>query len=229
MLDQKNKTENVNLGDSINEFIQRNRKAIFFLSCAIVIAFIGVIVFISVKSNIDKKAAVKIEELNTRFDELKNDFAQEDSNEEVDALIADLEAFAAGARGFPGSKAWTLIAEIHSDRKDWALAEEAFINAGRVGEKTYLGPIAYFNAAAAAEEQGRIEEAISLLHQCLSLKIEFPAAPRAQFSIGRLNEQLENYEEALVAYRAVLINFNDTPIWQQLANSRITAIEVNGL
>ncbi|MDR0320267.1 MAG: tetratricopeptide repeat protein, partial [Treponema sp.] len=128
--------------------------------------------------------------------------------------------------GYAGSKAWSIIAQIHSRKEEWQQAEETWLKAAHKGARTYLGPIALFNAAAAAEEQGKLEQAIELLEQCLAHKFEFPAAPRAQFSIGRLNEQLGNTGAAMEAYRIVLINWADMPVWQQLARSRITALEI---
>jgi len=218
----KNKNE---FGDKINDFIQRNRMVIFTISGLIIISLVALIVFISVKSNMDKKAAVTIEELQTRFDELKPDIT--DKRAEADILIADLETFAKKSKGVSGSKAWAIAADIYSDREEWNLAQEAFINAARAGEKTYLRPLSLLNAAAAAEEQGKTEQALDLLKQCLSINdIEFPAAPRAQFSVGRLNEQLGNNAAALEAYRVIISKWPQMPEWQQLARSRITVLEI---
>jgi len=230
MQDKKIKQEKESIGDKINEFIQRNRKGIFAVTGVILILFVGSLVFIYVKDNFDKKAAAQLEELIIKFDELRDKMDEEECDEEecdvIDTFIAELESFADKTRGFSGSKAKSLVAEIYVIREDWEKAEEAFTAAARIGAKTYLNPILLFNAAAAAEEQGRLEEAIDLLQQALSNKFEFPAAPRAQFSVGRLNEQLGNYDEAIDAYREVMINWPDLPAWQQLARSRITAIEI---
>jgi len=225
-MQEKNRQEKENTGDKINDFIQRNRKAIFAISGIIIVLFIGSIVYLSINDNLNKKASVRLEELILEYDGLKDKISEEDFKEDVDACLAELEAFAAKTKGVSGSKAWSIIGEIYSVRKDWHMAEEAYISAARTGEKTYLGPISLFNAAAAAEEHGEFEQAIDLLQQSLSSKVEFPIAPRAQFAIGRLNEQLGNFSEAIEAYRAVMINWPDMPAWQQLAQSRITAIEI---
>jgi len=226
MQDKKTNQEKVGMGDKINEFIQRNRKGIFAAACVILILFAGSLVFIYVKDNLDKKAAAEIEELITKFDELREKMFDEEGNEEIDAFIAELEDFGEKTRGFPGSKAKSMAAEIYVIREDWSKAEEAFTAAARIGAKTYLGPISLFNAAVAAEEQSRLEEAIDLLEQALSHKFEFIQAPHAQFSVGRLNEQLGNYDEAIAAYREVLINWSDIQNWHLLARSRIIALEI---
>jgi len=218
--------EKNNLGDKINDFVQNNRKVIFILFGALFVLFAGTVAYFSISEHLNSKAILEVEELNSRFESMPLFTEENYFLEEVDILLADLETFAASKSGFPGSKAWSIIGHIYSARKDWVLAENAWLNAAKKGNKTYLAPIALFNAAASVEEQGRPEEAIELLKQCLSHRFEFPAAPRAQFSIGRLYEQLGNYPEALDAYRAVLINWSEMPVWQHLARSRIAAIEI---
>jgi len=232
-MQDKSKQEKENTGDKINEFIQRNRKAIFAISGLVVILFIGAVVYFAVNDSVSKKASFRLEELTVRYDELKAHTHEEDEegedghnhDEEADSLIADLKVFAAKANGIYGSKAWSMTGEIYAERKEWALAEEAFISSARAGEKTYLGSLSYFNAAAAAEEQGKYETAIDLLQKSLSSKIEFPIAARAQFAVGRLNEKLGNTSEAITAYRTVMEKWSQLPAWQQLAQSRITALE----
>jgi len=227
-MQDQNKTEKANeaAGDRVNDFIQRNRKVIFSVTGIILITFIGLVIFLSVKENMDVKAAEKLEDLNRRYNEISFQIGEEDSNADVSSLLAELVEFAEKTKGLSGSKAWSLAAAIHSGREEWHEAEDAFLKAAKTGDRTYLGPVSLFNAAAAAEEQGKLDQAISLLQECLAHKMEFPAAPRAQFSIGRLNEQLGKNTDAIEAYRAVLINWPDMPVWPQLARSRIIAIEI---
>lgn len=86
--------------------------------------------------------------------------------------------------------------------------------------------MALFNAAVAAEEQGKYEEAIGYLQKCVNHPFEFPSAPRAQFNIGRLYEKTGDNVSAVEAYRAVMINWPDMPVWQHFARTAIIAIEV---
>jgi len=223
---QNEKQEKENTTDKINDFIQRNRKMIFAIFSIIIILFIGAVVYLAVKDNVDKKTIVKMEEFVEKYDALILSInAEEKENPEADLLITDIENFAGKRKGIAYSKAWSLIANIYAKKEDWSKAEDAFIKSSQAGIKTYLGPISLFNAAAAAEEQGKLEKAISLLQECLSHKFEFPSAPRAQFSVGRLYEQLGNKEDAIEAYRTVMINWPEMPVWQQLARSRIIVLE----
>jgi len=216
----------LNLGDKINNFVQRNRKGILISVSAVFILIAGLVVFLSLQDVFNKKAIGEVEELSRRFNDIRYLTGDDQNASDVDALLADLNTFAKNKKGIAGSRAWSMIAQIHSDKKDWQQAESAWLNAAKTGDKTYLAPISLFNAAVAAEEQGKLEQAVQLLEQSVAHPFEFPAAPRAQFSIGRLYEQMNNYPAAVEAYRAVLINWQDTPVWQNLARSRIAAIEI---
>jgi tetratricopeptide (TPR) repeat protein len=222
----QDKRESTNIGDKINDFVQRNRKSIFIILGIFVVLFVATVIFLSLNDYLQNKAIAEVEELNIRFIELT--LADDDASGDMDALLADLNSFAKNKRGYAGGKAWSLIGQIQSERKQWAQAEDAWRNAARAGSRTYLAPIAYFNAAAAAEEQGKLEQAIELLGNCIAHPFAFPAVPRAQFTIGRLNEQLNNIPAAMEAYRNVIINWPnwpDTTSWVNLAHSRITALE----
>ena len=217
----QDKNEKLNLGDKINDFVQKNRKRIFLFLGIFVFLFAGTVIFLSLKDNIQKKEIAEVEDLNVKFLEL----SFTDGSDGMDALLADLNSFAKNKSGYAGGKAWSLIGQIHSDRKQWQQAEDAWRNAARTGSKTYIAPIAYFNAAVAAEEQGKFEQAIELLGNCISHPFAFPAVARAQFTIGRLNEQLNNIPAAIEAYRNVIINWPSITNWVNLAHSRIAALE----
>jgi tetratricopeptide (TPR) repeat protein len=221
----QNENEKQSLGEKLNSFFQRNRKGIIIFSCAVFILLAGLIVFFSLQDVFNKKAIAEVEELNIRFQELRYSINDVNYAAEVQTLLSDIETLAANKNGYAAGKAWAMAAQIYSGRLEWQKAEESWLNAAKAGDKTYLGPIALFNAAASAEEQGKIELAIELLQKSIDHKFEFPAAPRAQFSIGRLYEQLGNYPAAIESYRTVMVNWQNVPVWQYLARSRILAIE----
>jgi len=222
----QNKTENLKLADKITDFIQRNRKGIFIVTGTIVFLFIGFVVYLSVSDYLNKKYIAAVEELSRRYEEITVKIDDEPFASDIEELISDSKDFAANKKGLPAGKAWSIAANIYSERKEWPQCEEAWQKAAAAANKSYLGPIALFNAAAAAQEQGKYEQAIEYLEECVGHKFEFPSAPRAQFSIGSLYERLDNYPAALEAYREVLIKWPDLPVWQELARSRIAALEI---
>jgi len=222
----QNEKEKMSTGDKVNDFIQKNRTGIFVTMGILVIGFIGVIAYFAVSDHVNKKAIAAIEELNQRFLDLYEQIEVGETSDEIEGLIAELKEFGHNNGGFSGSKAFSLAAQAYMFREEWALAEEAWLESARIGAKTYLGPIALYQAAAVSEEQEKYEEAIDLYRQCISHKFDFPAAPRAQLAIGRLYEKIEDFPAAAEAYREVLIKWPDIDVLQNLARSRIIAIEV---
>jgi len=221
----QNNGESTNAREQFNDFVQRNRKGIFFSLGALVVLLVGLVVFLYVKDYLQKKALAEVEVLNTRFTDMRANLKEEDSADDVQSLLVDLDSFVNSKFGLAEGRGWTVIAQIHSEREEWQQAEDAWRNAAKAAANSYLAPVAYFNAAAAAEEQGKTEQAIELLEKSISSKFEFPAAARAQFSIGRLNEQLGNIPEAVIAYRLVVSKWPNLSGWTELANSRIVVLE----
>ena len=219
------KSNKVNTSQLIGDFIQRNRKPIFISAGAIALAFIGSIVTLLLMDTFQRRAISELEELRERYHALHFDIGEETLTSELQQLLVDLSAFAGRSSGFVSGSAWAMYARIYSERGEWPQAEAAWRNAAAAAARTYLGPIALFNAAVAAEEQGRIAEAIELFGMSVSHNEPFPAAAHAQFSIGRLNETMNNRAGAIEAYRVVLARWPEVLVWANLAQSRIIALE----
>ena len=221
----QNENETPEVGGGIVEFIQKNRKSIYI--CAGVIG-VSVIVCFSVfllRDIFRKKAVNAAEELRSRYEVLLPSINEEDNASDVEILLADLESFAKKNSGYAGSKAWSMIAGIYSGREEWASAETAWLAAAKSGAKIFLGSVAMFNAGAAAEEQGKLAEAIEYYAKSIVSPSGFSFAPRAQFSIGRIRESLGDTDAAIEAYRAVISGWPYDTMWINLAHSRIIALE----
>jgi len=223
----QNEQEKRAMGDAsgINEFIQRYRKPIFASAGVILLALIGFIAVLSIMDIMNGKAISAVEEFGDRYENLKPSITEDYSAVDVEELLAEVEAFARGHSGYAGGKSWSIVGNIHSDLKDWPASETAWASAAKAAKKTYLAPIAFFNAGAAAEEQGKTEEAIEYYTSSLAFAADFPGASRAQFAIGRLRESLGDNDAAIEAYRAVISGWPNDQVWPSLAHSRIIALE----
>ncbi|MDR3173147.1 MAG: tetratricopeptide repeat protein [Treponema sp.] len=213
------------LDDRVNNFIRDNRRKILICLGTVVIVLAAFVAAVTIRNKLWEGAISRVEDFTRRYEELRFNITGEANAEPVAALLAELSAFAPKHSGYPGSRAYTLIAGIHGDKKEWAEAEQAWRDAAKKAGKIYLAPVALFNAAAAAEEQGKIAEAIALYTECLSMADLFPSSPRAQFAIGRLEEKQGNKENALEAYRTLRTNWPNDTLWRNLAQSRIISIE----
>jgi len=227
MGDAPSATDATAFGDRINEFIQKHRKSLFVSAGVILLVLVLGIAALSVMDMLRARAISAVEEFAGRYDSLRPSITEEYSANDAAELIAEIEAFAGKkstmASGYAGGKAWSIIGSIYGDKKDWAASEAAWVSAAKAAKKTYLAPLAFFNAGAAAEEQGKTEEAIQ--YYSLASSVDFPGAPRSQFAVGRLREASHENAAAIEAYRAVISGWPYDKVWTSLAHSRIIALE----
>ncbi|MCL2043467.1 MAG: tetratricopeptide repeat protein [Treponema sp.] len=234
-------------GELFNEFIQKNRKLIYVIMGLIILLLITSITVFSLMDVFRGRAIVIVEEFNRRYESIRSSMDEADSNNEsevdsenenddvteseydseIEQLLAELEPFARRTSGYAGAKAWSIIADIYSNKKEWAGAEAAWVSAAGKSVKSYLEPLAWFNAAITAEEQEKTTEAIDYYTRSINAPAGFLSAPRAQFSIGRLSESLDDKDAAITAYRAVIAGWPQDQVWTNLAHSRIIALEIN--
>jgi tetratricopeptide (TPR) repeat protein len=228
--DSKRKTDDLNFGEKLNEFLQKNRKGLVISLVAVVVLLIGFAVGFAVYGNLQEKALSTVEEFNRRYEALRvyiNSENEEDvsKKDDVKVLQEDLAVFEAKASGFTAARAYAISAGIYGDQKNWADAEKTWASAAAAAAKTYFEPAALFNAAVSAEEQGNNGGAVGFYNQALSSGDDFPAAPRAQFAIGRIEEGRGNKEAAIEAYRVVLSKWPGDDVWANLAQSRIIVLQ----
>jgi tetratricopeptide (TPR) repeat protein len=106
-------------------------------------------------------------------------------------------------------------------QKNWISAEIKWVKAAEAAARSYLAPIAIYNAAVAAEEQGNIETAIAHYSRAAGFGDSFASAARAQFSVGRLEESRSNKDSAITAYKILLARWPNDPVWPNLAQNRL--------
>ena len=223
--DQK-KTDELPIPEKLNDFIQKNRKTLLAGLIAVLVILAGFIIGLVVRDNLVSRALNQVDAFENRYMELSIDTEGEISGAAlavINALLEDLEVFAARNSGFAAARSYFIVAKIYEELKNWAEAQTAWAASARAAAGSYLAPVSLFNAAAAAEEQGNIESAIEFYTQALNYGNTFPAAARAQFSIGRLQES-RNRGAALEAYRNLVNRWPNDPLWTNLAQSRIMVL-----
>jgi tetratricopeptide (TPR) repeat protein len=216
--------EKININEAVNLFVQKNRKAIFIFFGALLVLLVLFTGAVSISGAVQERAIEKVEDFNRRYEALRFDINEEAKAADTAALLEELTALAEKSSGYAGGRAWSLIGGIHADKKEWAEAEQAYASAAAAA-KTYLAAAALFNAGAAAEEQGKNAEALDYYTRCAAQAAVFPAAARAQFAVGRLQEALDNKSAALEAYRGLISGWPDDAVWTNLAHSRIIVLE----
>ena len=222
---EKDKKEEENIGDKIAGFLHRNRKAFFVLLIIIAGGVVSSAAFFSIRGVLEKKAIAKVEILERRKNELGSISESADSTE-VELLLKEINDFTPSAFGYAAARAYSLEADIYFSRSEWNKAEETWILAAKKAPKIYLAPVSLFNAAVAAEEQGKLETALDYFNQSLEFGGVNPSASRARFNIGRIHEERHDKEKAREAYRE-LIEKNPNSPWANLAQNRLIILENN--
>jgi tetratricopeptide (TPR) repeat protein len=218
------KKETVSFSDALVEFLRKNRKALLVAAITCAVILIGIAAGFGIRENILSRDIAQTEVLAERYEELRFDINEAGREADVQALLDDLDAQASKAGGFAGARLYSLVANIHADRKNWAEAEKAWILAAKKGAGGYLAPVSWFNAAVAAEESGDIESAVAHYNEAITFADSFPGASKAQFAIGRLEEERGNREAALEAYRLLIEKWPLDTVWINFANDRIIAL-----
>jgi len=230
--DTQKKEEAVTVIEAVNDFVQKNRKILFIALIAIIAALATFITVVTVRENLQEKALSQVDEFSRRYEAVRIESYSDYTDDpylvsrmgEIAVLLTNIESFAARNSGFAAARAYGLAAGIHWDQGNFDEAERAWLDAAKAAGKAYLAPVSLYNAAVAAEERGDIEAAIAHYSSALEHGRVFPSAVRAQFSIGRLEESRNRKDAALEAYRNVLNNWPNDPLWPNLAQSRILAL-----
>ncbi|GHV86698.1 hypothetical protein AGMMS50230_23060 [Spirochaetia bacterium] len=213
------------ISDKIALFVQKYRVFLLGFLIVLVAALIGTAVFLAIRDTLQKNAIVTLEGLEKRKIDL-GDLGDSSKSLEVQALLEEFNNFAKSTFGYSSAKAHWLAADIYAARNEWAAAEAAWAASAEAGVKTYLVPLSLFNAAAAAEEQGKLDEAIDYYNRSLLFEEEFPAASRVRFNIGRIYEAKKDKTAAAEAYRSLIEKAHEGSTWAKLAQSRIIAMEL---
>jgi tetratricopeptide (TPR) repeat protein len=217
-------TEYTSTSDKVAGFIRKNRIPLFALMFLAAAGTLGSVLFFSIRNGMQKRAVATLEVFAKRTGDL-GDLTDPAKSMEVQSLLTEITAFASGSFGYASAKAYSMTADMYASMEKWKEAEEAWVLSARKAADIYLAPLSLYNAAAAAEEQGDAGRALDYYRQSLEFAGNFPAAPRARFNIGRIQETRGNKEAAAEAYRELIEQSPSDSSWVKLAQSRMIYLE----
>ncbi|AEJ19527.1 tetratricopeptide repeat protein [Gracilinema caldarium] len=219
--------ETISFSAKVINFIQRNRMILFGILGGIILSVIVLVVAIAIIDATKVQAIEQVESFSERYDKIRFESDDAKKDKELSALVDELKSFAASHSAYAGARALNILAGIYADKKEWAEAEKAWAAIVDKLPKSYLAPVALYNAATAAEDRGDFVKAIELYTKAVdSYGDDFPLAPRAYFAIGRLQETQKNNTGAIAAYQKMVEKW-PTDNWTKLAQSRILFITAN--
>ena len=223
------KKDELSVGDKLANFIQHYKRIFTFSLIAIAAILVLFVAGYIIRNKIQDKSLVGIEKLYSEYTSLKNEGLESKDNEDkIKAYIEALTKFGAKNSGYASARAYSILGELHAERKEWPEAQEAWIKSADKAPKIYLAPVSLLNAALAAEEQGKTDIALGLFMRVSNYDNSFPGAPRACFSTARIHEELKDLDAALKAYQNVLEKW-PTSSWAKYSQSRIIAINASRL
>ncbi|GAB6391155.1 MAG: tetratricopeptide repeat protein [Treponematales bacterium] len=211
--------------ERLNEFIRSHRGGLAVGLVAVLVLIAGFVVGLFVRDTMNSRALAAVAEYNRRYEELRLNLGDDAKAGEIEAFLDELAAFAGKRSGFAAARAHIIAAGIHSERENWDGAEQAWAAAALAVKDSYLAPLAFFNAAAAAEEAGNLDAAVTHYRECLAKSGKFPSPARAQFALGRIEEARDRKDAAIEAYRTLVSKWPDDHVWTNLAQSRLIILE----
>ena len=214
--------------ERITRFLTRYRKPILISLGVVALATVALVIVLSVQTARTEAALIAVEDLQDQFE------AWEALDEEAQGAQYDGLAESAAAvvseypRTYAAVRARVLDARALAALGRYDEASSRFVEAAEARPRTYLAPVAYMDAAVAAENAGNTDRALELYRRIVDrYSGESAEVPRAVFSIGRVHEQRDEIAEAAEAYRQLIAAHPESG-WTNLARNRIIALTVEG-
>ena len=219
---RKEDTE-LTLRERISEGLARNWKIVtgIFFGAFVVIALVLILGYMNQKKT--SESAMLAEDIQSAYTEWIQQAPENRDDTELNKKIS--EALESYPKLFAAQRAYFTMGLMALENEDWDKASEAFIILADNWPESYLASVSLFNAAAAREEAGEIEEAMVLFQRIIDDYSEVsPDAPEALFNLGRLEETRGNTSDALAYYKDVNSRFPESR-WTDLSKSRILVLE----
>ena len=157
--------------------------------------------------------AIKVEEAGANSDGEEKTEDEEKSSPEIlekeDDAILELEKLATSATGYASYLAFYNIADMYFSRKDYSKAKDYYLKAYNVLPNSYVAGVLLFNVGVCVEEMnGELIEALEYYEKASKIE-DFPVKPRAMLSVGRLQEKLERFDDAIATYTDLFEKYPD--------------------
>lgn len=188
---------------SVTGFWNLHKNVILIACAAVVVVLLAVVITTSVTTSNREKAMIRVSDLSDRCSAYIS--AGETNSEVFDALVADLNKEIGGS-SYVSTKAAYLLGGLYYDTGDYQNSYAAYLKCYELNTKSYLAPLALVNAAAAVEETGDADTALSLYAKVSDYEISGVGA-KAVFNMARINLSKGNYELAKAELQEVVDSY----------------------
>jgi tetratricopeptide (TPR) repeat protein len=221
--------EVVKFSDRINTFLIAHRRFFLTFGLSIVILIVAIGVVTSISRDINNKATLAMEKLESDFEawsELPDDKKTNESSvqliEKADILIEKY------SKQYASARIAIIKAQLLFSNNDLEGAENTYAELAARLPKSHMAPVALINASSIAEDRGQADQAIVYLEKVVEKYPEAPGFDRVLLSLGRIYEQIKKYDKAKEAYGKLIASGNESD-WTKLAHDRIILMKSLGL
>lgn len=219
------KTENETLATSLNKALEKSKGLVFAVAAIIVVVIVAMAVIATVKSKSTENGIEQIDSISYALTNEASELSADDIAARQSKALESLSELSEKS-GVVGLRANMLIAEIKFAQKNYEEARSAWLKAVSAKSKAYTASLCYYNAAVCSEELDDTENAIAY-YKSASDDADFLLIDHALFSLARVNESAQKFEDAKAAYDK-LVELHATSSWAQLAKSRLIALKAAG-
>lgn len=230
MSNQPRREDERTLQQRFIEFLSSYRIVLLTVLIVIIVGIVGSFLYLEITERRATAAANLAEELRTSYQEWTN----LEEGEEKSAQLEEIESTASEildrfGNTFAAQRAHFVLASVAWENEDYEAAAAEFTTLAEEFPRSYLAPVALFNAAVAQEQLGNADEARSLYAEVVDVYADSSAqVPRALFALGRLSEASESWEEAASYYNRILDEYGQSS-WTTLARNRIIFLQTEEL
>jgi len=217
--------EKLNLGTRIAQWIQKRKKILLTILAVLVVVLIVLGIVNGLSSAKNRKAAANLLEFEELYSQWNNATTEEREGfvQDIRNKFEEIENEYSGT--YAHQRGLFMMGDLYFANEKWEDSLDKYLSLAGMYSKSYLAPVALYNAAAAAEELGNNEKAVENYQRISAEYAESSLAPRSLFSVGRLQEQ-KSIEQALSAYNS-LIELYPQSNWTKLARSRIIELNIS--
>ena len=219
------KIQNETLADSLNAKLEKSKGKI--LACIVVVAVViaTTAIFAAIRSKSISNGIEKIEQISFALTDKATELSKDELTARQNKALEELSNLMQKG-GVVGLRANMLVADIKFAQKNYGEAKSAWLKAAELNKNAYTAPLCYYNAAVSSEELSETENAISY-YKLASENEDFILIDHALFSLGRVSEFAQKYDDAKSAYEK-LVDLRPSANWAQLAKSRLIALNTEG-
>lgn len=208
--------------DRVTEFLQRRRKPVIIIGIAVLVFIFGVFAYLEVQNKRQDASLRLAENIQSQYQKWQNASDSDKPDLEKSIIQTSETILKKYPHMYAASRALFVEGNLYWEKEAWSDSAESFSKLAKRFPKSYLAPVALYNAAAATEQSGNEKDALAVLKTLVDTYRDRNAAevPRALFSMGRITEGLGNPKEAATHYQDLVDNFPQSS-WTNLARDRI--------